>query len=265
MTLCCMGVKALELDGKVVVVVGASRGCGKYFAMGLAKEGATVIVGARTASPGGPLPGTIYETAQQITDAGGKAWPVRCDATIPGDLHHIVGQAVYRYGRIDALVYNAAVYDREPFTNITPDAFDRYFAVNVKGPFIAAQAAVPHMVKQGGGSIVNITSASATRTSMDHLVLYSITKAALDRLSTWLSKECHGHNIAVNSLSPGPVITEALEQEVPDDFDFEAGGYGWRPATAEYLGPPVVHLVKQRADGITGQVMRVPDYGKTWP
>ncbi|MCH7553058.1 MAG: SDR family NAD(P)-dependent oxidoreductase [Chloroflexi bacterium] len=180
-----MGVKALELDGKVVVVVGASRGCGKYFAMGLAKEGATVIVGARTASPGGPLPGTIYETAQQITDAGGKAWPVRCDATIPGDLHHIVGQAVYRYGRIDALVYNAAVYDREPFTNITPDAFDRYFAVNVRGPFIAAQAAVPHMVAQGGGSIVNIVTVGAYEGGPG-IGTYSSSKAALPG-----SKQCN--------------------------------------------------------------------------
>ena len=254
----------MELEGKVAVVIGASRGCGKYFALGLAKAGAAVAVAARTVEPG-PLPGTVNETAEQIRQEGGKALAVQCDAANPADLHRAIGEAVFRFGRIDVLVYNAAIYTRRSFLNITPDHFDHYFQVNVRAPMIAAQAAVPHMVEQGGGSIVNITSASSTKTTMPHLVLYSITKASLDRLTTWLANEYREQNIAVNSLSPGPVITEALEQEMPKDFDWQQERYGWKPATTEYLGPPIVHLAQQDAGGITGQVLRVPDYGKTWP
>ncbi|MEE9285654.1 MAG: SDR family oxidoreductase [Dehalococcoidia bacterium] len=254
----------MELEGKVAVVIGASRGCGKYFAMGLAKAGAAVAVAARTVEPG-PLPGTVHETAEEIRRQGGKALPVRCDAADPADLHRAIGEAVFRFGRIDILVYNAAIYTRRPFLNITPEHFDGYFHVNVRAPLIAAQAAVPHMVQQGGGSIINITSASSTKTTMPHLALYAITKAALDRLTTWLAQEYRRQNIAVNSLSPGPVITEALEQEMPEDYDWQEERYGWKPATTEYLGPPIVHLAQQDATGITGQVLRVPDYGKSWP
>ncbi len=254
----------MELEGKVALVIGASRGCGKYFALGLAKAGAAVVVAARTVQPG-PLPGTIGETASLIQREGGRALAVRCDAIVPADLERAVGEAVFRFGRIDCLVYNAAVYTRRPFLNVTPEYFDEYIQVNVRGPLFAAKAAAPHMVQQGGGSIVNITSAAATVTTMPHLVMYSITKAALDRLSTWLANEYRAQNIAVNSLSPGPVITEALKAEMPKDYDWQQGRYGWRPATVEYLGPPIVHLARQDARGITGKVLRVPDFGKTWP
>jgi NAD(P)-dependent dehydrogenase (short-subunit alcohol dehydrogenase family) len=254
----------MELQGKVAVVSGASRGCGKYFALGLAKAGASVVVAARTAAPG-PVPGTIGETVEEIKRMGGKAIAVRCDAAVPADLQRVAGEAVYRFGRLDCLVYNAAVYTRRPFLNVTPEFFDEYIHVNVRGPLLAAQAAVPHMVQQGGGSIVNITSAAATVTTMPHLVMYSITKAALDRLSTWLASEYKAQNIAVNSLSPGPVITEVLKLEMPADYDWDNKRYGWRPATAEYLGPPIVHLARQDARGITGKVLRVPDFGKSWP
>ncbi|MBI3743808.1 MAG: SDR family oxidoreductase [Chloroflexi bacterium] len=254
----------MELKGKVAVVIGASRGCGKHFAIGLAREGAAVVVAARSVERG-TLPGTIGETVDIIRREGGKAHPVQCDAANTQDVHKTIGEAVYHFGRLDCLVYNAALYTRRPFLNVTPEMFDDYIAVNVRGPLFAAQAALPHMIAQGGGSIVNITSAASTKTTMPHLVMYSITKAALDRLSTWLANEYREHNIAVNSLSPGPVVTEALEAELPADYDWQHEKYGWKPATPEYLGPPIVHLAKQDAKGITGQVVRVPDFGKSWP
>lgn len=254
----------MELKNKVAVVIGASRGCGKYFALGLARAGAAVVVAARTVESG-PVPGTVGETAELIKRQGGRAHAVRCDAANLADLDYAVGEAVYRFGRIDVLVCNAALYTRRPFLNVGQDLFDQYLAVNVRAPFFAAQAAVPHMVQQGGGSIINITSAASTSTSMPHLPLYSVTKAALDRLTTWLAQELKSQNIAVNSLSPGPVITETLEHELPEDYDWQHEKYGWKKASTEYLGPPIVHLAKQDARGITGKVLRVPDFGKSWP
>ena len=187
---------------------------------------------------------------------------MRADATKPNDLHRLIGQAIYQFGRVDTLVYNAATYERRPFLNITPDHFDDYFALNLKGALLASQAAIPYMIQQGGGSIINISSSTASRVSPDsaHLCLYGVSKAALNRLSIWLSAEYAPSNIAVNTLSPGGVYTENLQIEMPvQDLS------RYKRPSVEYLGPPIVHLAKQRADGLTGQTLSVPEYGTAWP
>ena len=257
----------MQLKGKVAIVLGASRGCGKYFALALAKEGASVVVAARSDKPG-PLPGTIQETAEEIKRGGGQALAIRCDAAVPNDIQRLVGETVFRLRRVDVLVNNAANAARMPFVNVTPDWWDEYFHVNVRGPFLACKAVLPHMVQQGGGSIINVTSGAATapinETAMHHHGMYAITKAALDRLSTWLAAELKPRNIAVNSLSPGPTITEGILDRLPAERR-EASGLSWRTASVEYLGPSIIHLAKQDASGITGKVLRIDDYGKGWP
>src|SRR5439155_16150088 len=100
--------------------------------------------------------------------------------------------------------------------------------------------------------------------AMRHHGLYAMSKAALDRLSTWLAAELRPQNIAINSLNPGPNITDGLVARFPVDFDFASGDYAWKQAGVEHLGPPIVHLAKQDAEGITGQVLEVGDFGKTW-
>ena len=257
----------MDLEGKVAIVIGAGRGCGKYFALALSRAGAAVVVAARSDSPG-PLPGTIHETAEMIREGGGKVLAIRCDAAVPGDLQRLVGETVFRFGRLDVLVNNAANATRMPFFNITPEWWDGYFHVNVRGPFLAAQAAVPHMSQQGGGSIINITSGAATApsndTTMQHHGMYAITKAALDRVTTWLAQEIRPYNIAVNSLGPGPTITEGILDRLPADRR-EASGLDWLPASVELLGPSIVHLAKSDANAITGRVLSVDGFGKTWP
>ena len=256
-----------ELDGKVAIVIGASRGTGKHFALALAAAGAKVTVAGRTNKPG-RLPGTIQETAAEIEQGGGQALAIRCDVAVPADVQHLVGTTVHRLGSVDILVNNAAIAERMPFFNISPEWWDSYFAVNVKGPFFAAQAVVPHMMRHGAGSIVNITSGAATApindTMMAHHGMYAITKAALDRTTMWMAQELRPYNIAVNSLGPGPTITEGIVDRVPEHLRV-ASGLAWRPATVEYLGPPIVHLAQQDASGITGQVLPVDGFGKTWP
>jgi NAD(P)-dependent dehydrogenase (short-subunit alcohol dehydrogenase family) len=258
----------MDLTGKVAVVTGASRGCGKYFALALAQAGAAVVVAARSDKPG-PLPGTIQETAEEIRRAGGRALALRCDTSVPSQVQQLIGDTVHFLGRVDIVVSNAALAQRMPFVNVTPDFWDAFFHTNVLGPYVAVQAAFPHMIQQGGGSIINVTSGAASAPvrgpAMRHHSLYAITKAALDRITTFFAEELRPHNIAVNSLGPGPTITDGLVARFPDGFDFESGDYNWQPASVDLLGPPVVHLAGQDAGGITGRVLRTDDYGKTWP
>jgi NAD(P)-dependent dehydrogenase (short-subunit alcohol dehydrogenase family) len=134
-----------SLQGKVAIVTGASRGLGKYYAMALAEAGAKVVAASRTVEPG-RLPGTIHETVDLIRQAGGEAFAVKCDVSVPDDIHYMVGEAVYRYGRIDVLVNNAANAHRMPFFNVTPTWWDDYFNTNVRSAYIGAQAVTPHMM-----------------------------------------------------------------------------------------------------------------------
>jgi NAD(P)-dependent dehydrogenase (short-subunit alcohol dehydrogenase family) len=255
----------MQLEGKTAVVVGATRGIGRYFALALGQAGAAVVVAGRSDAPG-ELPGTIHEVAEEIRRAGGKALPVRANAAEPESMARLIGTTVAQLGSIDVLVNNAAAMGAMPFLNLSPRDFDRAFAINVRGPLFASQAAVPHMLARGGGSIINITSLAALRYTTDHSSLYSVSKAALNRLTTWLAEEYRPHNIAVNALSPGSVITEQVQKSL-DDPDSPLSGYDidWAHPSVDYLGPPLVHLAQQRGDGITGQILWVPEYGKSWP
>ena len=256
----------MALNGKVAVVVGATRGVGRYFALALGQAGASVVVAGRSKAPG-ELPGTIHSVVDEITGAGGKALAVHADSADPESLNRLIGETITQLGRIDVLVNNAARMGAYPFLNLNPADVDRMYEVNVRGPLFAAQAALPYMISQGGGSIINITSLAALSYTTDHACLYSITKAALNRLTTWLAEEYKPHNIAVNALSPGSVITERVEAML-GDADSRLSKYdhiNWARPSVEYLGPPIVHLAEQRSDGITGQILWVPEYGKSWP
>ncbi len=255
----------MELEGKVAVVVGATRGIGRYFALALGQAGAAVVVVGRSREAG-PLPGTIDSVAGEIRDAGGRATAVRADAADPASMQRMIGRAVLEHGRVDVLVNNAALMDAFPFLNLDPGQIDRAFAVNVRGPLLASQAALPHMIAQGGGSIVNITSLASLRYTTDHSCMYSVTKAALNRLTTWLAEEYRPQNIAVNALSPGSVITEAVEARLAaPDSKLAQYDIDWQHPSVEYLGPPLIHLARQRGDGISGQILWVPEFGKSWP
>jgi citronellol/citronellal dehydrogenase len=251
-----------HLEGRVAIVTGASRGLGKCYAMALAEAGAKVAVAARSDAPS-RLPGTIQETVDEIRKLGGEAMAVRCDVGVPADLQYLVGDTVYRYGRIDILVNNAANAHRMPFFNVSPEWWDAYFRTNLRAAFLLAQAVAPHMMRQGGGSIVNITSGAATAPLDEHLLahhgLYMISKAALDRLTEYLAAELKPHNIAVNALSPGAVETDGIVDRVPQARR-EGSGRKFAKPSVELVREGIVTLACQRADGITGRIVNASDY-----
>jgi citronellol/citronellal dehydrogenase len=203
-----------ELDGKVAVVTGASRGIGAQIARRFAAAGAGVVVTARTTDPGqSPLAGTIGETTEQILAAGGTAIAVPADLSRREDRERLIAQARERLGPPDILVSNAAVSYFARVEDFTPRRYQLMLNVLVEAPFHLATLVAPGMRARGEGWILNISSIAARHPSLPPggwaatgSTVYGMCKAALERLSTGLAAELYADNVAVNALSPSQVV-----------------------------------------------------------
>jgi len=173
----------MSLQGKVVLVTGASPGIGRTLAVGFAKEGVVVVASARTAQPGvGTAPGSLEETVRQIADAGGSAVAIPCDVAQEEQVEALVKRTLEEVGPIDMLINNAGVFITGQVTCFSTADFDRVMAMNLRGPFLLCKQVLPGMVKRRLGNIVNISSSSAISNEPDSPV-YGPSKAALDKLT----------------------------------------------------------------------------------
>jgi NAD(P)-dependent dehydrogenase (short-subunit alcohol dehydrogenase family) len=256
----------MPLSGKVAIVTGASRGIGKAYCQALAAAGARVVAAARSETPG-RLPGTIHETAELVRRQGGEAEAIPCDLADPEEPVALVRRTVERFGRVDIVVNNAARIEHRAVAEISARSWDASFAVNVRAPFLIMQVAAPIMAAQGGGSVVNLDSGAARQNTgtpgiAGKQLMYATTKAALARLTTYLAQEFQPSGIAVNSLSPGGVITELLDNLIPAEQ--RARGGIWKPCTPEAVGPPLVWLVQQAASAFSGRLLHADAFGVDW-
>lgn len=247
----------MRLADKVAIVTGSSRGIGKAIALAYAQEGARVVVVARSETPG-RLPGTIYQTAEEIHALGGEALPIRCDVTDEEQVKSMVSQVMERYGRIDVLVNNAGVTLRTPILQTETRHWDLIMRVNLRGPFLCCKYVLPVMISQRRGSIINITSRAGER-AVPGGVHYAVSKAGLNMFTLGLAEEVREYNIAVNALDPGLIKTEGAVLTRPKDFDW----VGYEPPEA--MGPAAVWLALQTAQTFTGRVVKRTEFGRTWP
>ena len=246
------------MRGKIAIVTGASRGIGKAIALGYAREGAEVVVAARSESaPSERLPGSIRETVAEIEALGGHAIAVRCDVTDEASVAAMVEATLARFGRIDILVNNAAVDFPFPVIDMPLKRWDIVLRVDVTGPFLCSGAVLPAMIAQGGGSIINISSQAATERgsgTVGYSAVYAASKAALDRFTWALAAEVGCHNIAVNALKPAKVIdTEGMRLWVE-----EGGRRGW--SSPDAMVACAVFLGRQDARSVTGTVATDDEY-----
>ncbi len=238
-------------SGKVAVVTGASKGIGAAIALELASDGAAVIV--NYASSGEQAENVIAKIKSQ----GGKAKAVHADVSKPAEAKRLIDAAVSEFGRIDALINNAGVYDFLPLHQITEAHFDRMFDLNVKGLLFATQAAAGAMGKDGG-VVINIGSVASVSAPAGASV-YSATKGAVDVITKSLAAELGPRKILVNAVLPGPVETEG-NRAMADAEQINAGFIARTPLGR--LGQPrdiatvVSFLLSPEAGWITGQIIQ---------
>jgi 3-oxoacyl-[acyl-carrier protein] reductase len=244
------------LAGRVVVVTGASRGIGETIAKLFALHGARVVVNYfRGAADADRVVG-------EITADGGEAVAVAADVSRPEQVEALFGAALARFGRVDVLVNNAARDFRPiPFGQLTWDEIQRDIDVIAKGAFLCCQRAVPLMLAQGGGKIVNISTVAVDDPPPDQ-TKYVMAKAALVGLTRSLSRELAGRNIQVNMVVPNFVETD-LVAHVPEGFRkriAEATPMG-RNASPVDVAQAVVFLASSFASFTTGQKIMVTGGG----
>ncbi|MGI8551787.1 MAG: SDR family NAD(P)-dependent oxidoreductase [Dehalococcoidia bacterium] len=240
-----------RLQGKVAIITGASRGLGEYCAVGYAREGAIVVVAARTEQETDPkLPGTIYHTAKLVDEAGGESFPVVCNVGDNASVEAMVKKVLDKYGRIDIMMNNAAVQPPGNNSTIQIRHWELEFRVNVHGTFYGCRAVLPTMIEQKGGSIINISSVGALGGSH-----YGATKRAIEALAQGLANEHRDNGIAVNTLKPvGGIATPGLL------YPRAPGQVGGPRPSGEQLPPPdsyveaAVLLALQTPATFTGQV-----------
>lgn len=200
-----------ELNGKVAIVTGSSRGIGEAIARRFAIAGAKVVVTARTVEVRDErLSGTIHTVTEAIRAMGGEATPVAANLQKKEDRERLVAATVEAYGGVDILVNNAAILVPGGTIDFDERYYDRMFEILVKAPFHLCQLTLPGMIERGGGSILNISSGAAIhpKPKQRHAdgAVYGMTKAAIERFTTGLAAEMYGNRISVNALSPSLVV-----------------------------------------------------------
>jgi 3-oxoacyl-[acyl-carrier protein] reductase len=262
----------MRFAGKTAIVTGASTGIGAAYCLALAAEGANVVAAARTVGKvedGVPTPASLAEVVLNGRDLPGEIVAQACDVASEQDVSRVVDLAMANYGRIDILVNNAAIFPPKKTFAISPETFDQHMHINARGAYLTIKHAAPHMMRQGSGAIVNLTSDAGTflrkkDSGHPNLMLYALTKATLNRLTTYMAEELREHGIAVNGLSPGGVGTDSW---IAKDAKMVAK---WtelglvKACTPEAVGPPMLWLAAQTADSFTGQIVHDRDFGKAW-
>jgi len=243
----------VQLEGKVIVITGASRGIGQALSLAYAREGAFVVAAARKNRGGS---GSLEETVGLIEQEGGQALAVRCDVTVPEDVEALISTTLRHFERIDVLVNNAGVGIWKGILDLTVGDWDTTMSVNIKGVFLTCKYALPHMMERQKGNIINVSSAMAHKYTPNDLA-YSASKAALDRFTLNLAQDVQEYNIAVNSFSPGLILTDMVSGDPIDRW-------GHLADPPEAVVPPALWLAQQDAASFTAQLVHRNDFGHTW-
>jgi NADP-dependent 3-hydroxy acid dehydrogenase YdfG len=188
------------IAGKVVVITGASSGLGEATARLLSARGATVVLGARRVE-------RIDALADELTADGGRALALATDVTDRGQVQALVDAAVETFGRIDVMINNAGLMPQSLLERLKVDEWDRMIDVNIKGVLYGIAAALPHMQRQKGGQIINVSSVAGHKVGLGSAV-YAATKHAVRALSEGLRQEVKPYGIRTTVISPGAVATE---------------------------------------------------------
>ncbi len=247
-----------QLEGKVAIVTGASRGIGEAMARFLARDGATVVVAARTEEVTDKrLPGTIHSVVQAIQDEGGRALAVVTNMRDPESISGCVERTVEEFGRLDIVVNNAAILVPGDIETVQERHIDLMWQVDMRGPVLMCRAAVPHLRAAGGGHLINISSGAALSPGPGPWedpsrggLFYGMVKAGLERFTQGLAMDLQADKIACNVLSlgyqirtPGNIFADNDPENPNLDFD-----------DADWMGRAAVWISRQPPE-YTGHIV----------
>jgi 3-oxoacyl-[acyl-carrier protein] reductase len=240
-----------NLQGKVALVTGASKGIGAAIAKELGSRGAAVAVnysGSKAAAEA---------VVAEIEKAGGKAFAVQANLSDPDSIGPLVKTVADKLGPINVLVNNAGIYEFGPIEAVTPEHFHKQFNLNVLGLLLTTQAALKHFDPKGG-SIINIGSVVG-RMAFPNSAVYSATKGAVDSVTVSLSKELGPKGIRVNALNPGLIITEGTHAAGIVGTDFEANAVAGTPlgraGNPQDVATTAAFLASDDSNWISGQTI----------
>jgi citronellol/citronellal dehydrogenase len=210
----------MNLAGRTLFITGASRGIGLAIATRAARDGANIVIAAKTAEANPKLPGTIFSAAAQIEAAGGKALPLQCDIRDESSVQAAVAQAAERFGGIDILVNNASAISLTPTPATPMKRFDLMFGVNVRGTYLCTQACLPLLSKSAAaGRNPHVLNMSPPLSMKEHWfkghVAYTMAKYGMSECTLGHAGEFRPLGIAVNSLWPRTAIATAALQMIP--------------------------------------------------
>jgi len=244
-----MSTPTKTLDGNVALVTGGSRSIGAAITKKLAADGAAVAFTYASS------PQKANELVKSIEGAGGKALAVQADSADPSAVRNAVAQTVKTFGRLDILVNNAGTLVIKPVDDLTVEDFDRIVAVNVRGVFVATQAAVQHM--REGGRVINIGSCNSDYVPFGGGAFYAMTKSALVGLTKGLARDLGPRGITVVNVQPGPTNTDMN----PDSGEFAKQAKSYtalgRYAQPDEIARFVAWLASPAASYITGAGLRI--------
>jgi NAD(P)-dependent dehydrogenase (short-subunit alcohol dehydrogenase family) len=239
------------MTGQAALVTGASKGIGRDLALGLAAAGASVVVNYKTDARG------AEDVCRQIAESGiGRAIAAQGDVGVSRQARALVDQTVAEFGRIDLLVNNAGRTRFGPAHAVTDEDFDDVVNTNLRGTFFASVGAAEQMQRQGGGSIVNISSCAAELAIPDHSI-YTMSKGGLEALSRQLAFE-YAPTVRVNVIAPAPTSIDRNYKYNPN-FDSDWGGVipMRRVARTDDFVGPLIFLATDASRFLTGEVLHV--------
>src|SRR5262245_26271505 len=238
-----------SLEGKSAIVTGADSGIGRVIARFLAQAGCRVAINHIGTAD------RAEDAVRELADLGADAFAIKADVRTAAEVTAMVDAAAARFGRLDILVNNAAVQTEGAFLDVTEADWDTVIDTNLKGTFLCTQAAARHMIRTGGGSIVNIGS-GCNYVPFPTLVAYTASKGGIEMLTKVASLSLAPHQIRVNCIAPGAILVERTRQELPD----YAGSFAritpmGRVGTPEDVADAVVFFASDASRFITGQTI----------
>ena len=242
----------MRLQNKVAVITGGGTGIGRAAALLFAKEGAKVVIAGRRRKP-------LEETADLIKSAGGDATCLSIDVSKIGEVRKMIDETVNTYGKIDILYNNAAVFTGtgKNIAELDEDEWDDLMDINLKGVFLCCKYVIPHMIKNGGGSIINCSSISG-HLGQRRQGAYNAAKGGIEMLSKCMALDFAGYKIRVNTVCPAWVETDFNREDVAKRKDevvmlHPAGRIG-QPEDVAYA---VLYLASDESAWVTGTSLMV--------